>query len=137
MSFQNELTELLGIDNPIIQAPMGGESTVQMASAVSNAGGLGGLGCSFMSLTEIRNSVAEIRSTTDRSFNLNFFAHPNPKEDAAVIESTELKLRPFYNQLGIDQVPNSDDIACDKFTEERLDLLLELQPKVVSISFLL
>ena len=50
---RSELIELLETDHPILQAPMGGESTPCMAIAVSNAGGLGGLGCSFMSMGEV------------------------------------------------------------------------------------
>jgi nitronate monooxygenase len=52
MNLSNKLTKLLDVDYPIVQAPMGGESTPEMAIAVSNAGGLGGLGCSSMSLRE-------------------------------------------------------------------------------------
>ena len=48
MNLSNKLTKLLDVDYPIVQAPMGGESTPEMAIAVSNAGGLGGLGCSSM-----------------------------------------------------------------------------------------
>jgi len=42
MNLSNKLSELLDVDYPIVQAPMGGESTSEMAIAVSNAGGLGG-----------------------------------------------------------------------------------------------
>ena len=48
----NKLTELLGIELPIIQAPMAGSTTPELAAAVTNAGGLGSLGCAFMTPDE-------------------------------------------------------------------------------------
>lgn len=130
-----DLTDLLEIDHPILQAPMGGESTAQMAIAVCNAGGLGGLGCSFMSNDDIVRAVHEIRANTNRSFNLNFFAHPEPKEDAAVNEQTRALMTPFYEELGIEDIPTRTDAPCDSFNESRLSLLLDLRPKVVSFHF--
>ena len=85
---RTNLINLLGIEHPIIQAPMGGASTPALAIAVSNAGGLGGLGCSFMS-DELRTVANELRSGTNRPFNLNFFAHPAPKESPDVTAQNE------------------------------------------------
>ena len=135
MNLSNQLTELLEVDCPIIQAPMGGESTPAMAIAVSNAGGLGGLGCSYMSLQELDQKVSEIRSGTNRSFNLNFFAHPEPLQNKDTNFDTRARLEPFYDELGIGDVPIYGEAPCDTFTEEKLNLLLELRPKVVSFHF--
>jgi nitronate monooxygenase len=129
------LTSLLGIEHPILQAPMGGESTVEMAVAVSRAGGLGGLGCSFMANDEIVRSVARIRSMTDRPFNLNFFAHPEPVVDAVLDARAEALVRPFYEELGLEQVPRRPEAPCDTFGAARLELVLELRPKVLSFHF--
>lgn len=127
--------ELLGIDHPILQAPMGGESTTRMVIAVCNAGGLGGLGCSFMSVDEIRHAVGEIQSSTSRSFNLNFFAHPEPKEDLEINKRTRALLAPFYEELGIENIPSRIDAPCDTFDASKLALLMEIRPKVVSFHF--
>jgi nitronate monooxygenase len=66
---RRDLADLLEVDFPILQAPMGGASKPALALAVSNAGGLGGLGCSSMSLDEIWHSVDALRAGTNRSFN--------------------------------------------------------------------
>jgi len=132
---QTDLIDLLEIDHPILQAPMGGESTTSMVTAVCNAGGLGGLGCSYMSSDDIRRDVDKIRSSTNRSFNLNFFAHPEPKDDAEINEKTRALVAPFYAELGIENVPSRLDAPCHAFDESKLALLMELRPKVVSFHF--
>lgn len=58
------LCDLLRIEHPIIQAPMAGSVTPQLAAAVSNAGGLGSLGSAEMRLDDIRAAIAAIRAGT-------------------------------------------------------------------------
>lgn len=132
---KTDLVELLEIDHPILQAPMGGESTTRMATAVCNAGGLGGLGCSYMSTDEIGRAVDEIRSSTNRSFNLNFFAHPEPREDPEINKQTGALLAPFYDELGIEKMPSGGNVPCGTFDESKFSLLMEIRPKVVSFHF--
>ncbi len=135
MNLTNQLTALLDIDYPIIQAPMAGEATPELAIAVANAGGLGGLGCSYMSVDEIERNVARIRAGTDGSFNLNFFAHPEPRADAKLDASTRARVAPFYEELGIAEVPERGVATCDTFSWEKTEALVELRPRVVSFHF--
>src|SRR5437016_6336271 len=65
------LCELLGIEHPIVLAPMGGVVTPALAAAVSNAGGLGMLPLTWSSPDEIARSVREVREQTDRPFGIN------------------------------------------------------------------
>ncbi|MGF1611515.1 MAG: NAD(P)H-dependent flavin oxidoreductase [Kiloniellales bacterium] len=132
---RKDLIDLLEIDHPILQAPMGGEATPALAVAVSNAGGLGGVGCSFMTLEELRNTANEIRSGTNRPFNLNFFAHPEPKENADINAQTRARVAPFYQELGMANVPERGEAPCDTFNEAKLSVLLEIRPKVTSFHF--
>lgn len=68
------LSVLLGIEHPVIQGPMaGGGSTVEMAAAVSNAGGLGSLGAAYLTPQQITEQVAELRRRTSRPFAVNLF----------------------------------------------------------------
>ena len=70
------LTSLLNIDFPIVQAPMILQKPlVPLASAVSNAGGLGSLGCAEMELAELEQRIDEMALATNKPFNLNFFLH--------------------------------------------------------------
>lgn len=68
---RTELTRRLGIDHPIIQAGMGGEASVEIAAAVSNAGGLGTLGSAGISPRELRDRIRRCREATDRPFAAN------------------------------------------------------------------
>src|SRR5205085_7138185 len=73
----------LGIELPIIQAPMAGVSTPEMAAAVSNAGGLGSVGVGSVDAEAARQMIAAVRSRTDRPFNVNVFCHRPAAADAA------------------------------------------------------
>ena len=72
--------ELVGIEYPIIQAPMASTSTPPLAVAVSEAGGLGSLGHAYTQPDAMRTEVAAVRARTARPFNLNLFAAPQPVE---------------------------------------------------------
>ncbi len=132
---RTDLAELLEIEHPIIQAPMAGEATPEMAIAVSNAGGLGGLGCSFMTIDELESNVSQLRQGTDHSFNLNFFAHPQPVNIEEVNDKTRALRAPFCKELKLSPILEQEPLACETFNEERLAALLELRPKVVSFHF--
>jgi enoyl-[acyl-carrier protein] reductase II len=67
----NRLTELLGIAYPIVQAPMGWIARSQLASAVSNAGGMGIIETSSGKLDEVREEIRKMRELTDKPFGVN------------------------------------------------------------------
>jgi len=72
MTLRTRVTELLGIQHPIVQAGMGsGASSPRLVSAVSQAGGLGVLGVSRYEPERVKALVQEIRAATDRPFGLN------------------------------------------------------------------
>ena len=70
-AIRTEITDLLGIDYPIIQAPMGWIARSQLASAVSNAGGMGIIETSSGELDIVRVEIAKMRDLTDRPFGVN------------------------------------------------------------------
>ena len=67
----NRVTQLLGVEHPIIQAPMGYIARAQLASAVSNAGALGIIETSSGRLDEVRDEIAKMRDLTDKPFGVN------------------------------------------------------------------
>jgi nitronate monooxygenase len=72
---RNSLLEKLGIENPVIQGPMGGgPSTLELVAAVSNAGGLGSLGAAYLKPDEIAAAIRKVQSLTRRPFGVNLFA---------------------------------------------------------------
>ncbi len=69
--FANRITELLGVDIPIVQAPMGWIARSQLASAVSNAGAMGIIETSSGELDVIREEIRKMRDLTDKPFGVN------------------------------------------------------------------
>ena len=70
-SIQNRITEMTGTRYPIVQAPMGWIARAQLASAVSNAGGLGIIETSSGELDNIKAEVEKMRQLTDKPFGMN------------------------------------------------------------------
>ena len=68
---RNRVTELLGVEIPIVQAPMGWIARAQLASAVSNAGGMGIIETSSGELDAVREEILKMRDLTDRPFGVN------------------------------------------------------------------
>jgi enoyl-[acyl-carrier protein] reductase II len=68
---KTRLTELLGIEYPIMLAGMGGVSYSALAAAVSNAGGYGCLGASTMSSTQLAEEIASTRALTSKPFGVD------------------------------------------------------------------
>ena len=129
------LQQLLGIDLPIIQAPMAGAQANAMAIAVSNAGGLGSLPCAMLNPEGLRNELRTIASQTTKPINVNFFCHTPPVIDAAREAAWREQLAPFYAEFGIDAATIPSGPGRAAFNDEMADVLDEFEPKVVSFHF--
>ncbi|HJU47847.1 MAG TPA: nitronate monooxygenase, partial [Gaiellaceae bacterium] len=134
MGLHAALTTALGLEHPIVQAPMAGASTPALAAAVSEAGGLGSLPCALLGPDEIRAGVEEIRSRTSRPFALNFFCHETPTATPAELDRWAELLAPFYEELGV-AATGAPPPSRASFDEELCDLALEMRPAVVSFHF--
>ena len=71
MTFKNRVTEMLGVETPIVQAPMGWIARSQLAAAVSNAGGMGIIETSSGELDVIKAEIKKMRTLTDKPFGVN------------------------------------------------------------------
>jgi nitronate monooxygenase len=129
------LQDLLGIELPIIQAPMAGVQGPALAIAVSNAGGLGSLPCAVLGPDAIRSAVETIRAGTDRPFNMNFFCHRPPERSESVETAWRDALRPHYNAHEIDAEEIRFGTALTPFGPSTAALLEELRPPVASFHF--
>lgn len=129
------IEELLGIELPIVQAPMAGVQGSALAIAVSNGGGLGSLPCAMLGAEAMRSELAAIRAGTGRPFNVNFFCHRPPQPDAAREAAWRAALAPYYAELGIDPAGVPDGPARHPFSDEAAGLLEEFRPPVVSFHF--
>jgi nitronate monooxygenase len=103
------IIDLLGIEIPIIQAPMAGADSATLARAVSSAGGLGSLACALLSPREVQEGAHALRDGMGKPFNLSFFSHTMAAPDIAAIEKWKRFLRPHYEHWGldIDAVPST------------------------------
>jgi nitronate monooxygenase len=128
------LCDLLNIEHPIIQAPMAGATSPDMAVAAANAGALGSLGCALQSVEQMRADVGAAQAGTNRALNFNFFVHTPPQHDpirnAAAIE----RLQPWYTQLGLDHVTEPFETH-PTFDQAMCDALQDHAPNVVSFHF--
>ena len=81
MQFKNRVTEMLGVEIPVVQAPMGWIARSQLASAVSNAGAMGIIETSSGELDAVREEIRRMRELTDKPFGVNiaqaFVRDPN------------------------------------------------------------
>jgi nitronate monooxygenase len=129
------LQELLGIDLPIIQAPMAGVQDARLAVAVSNAGGLGSLPCAMLSLDAMRTELAYIAAHTTRPYNVNFFCHTPPASDADRDAAWLAVLAPYYRELALDSTSPSSSVTRTPFDADAAAILEEFKPPVVSFHF--
>jgi len=129
------LQQLLGIELPIIQAPMAGVQGNALAAAVSNAGGLGSLPCAMLSLDAMRNELAAIKAQTSKPFNVNFFCHMPPTPNAEREAAWRAALAPYYKEYGIDAATVPVGPGRMPFSSEAADVLDEFKPAVVSFHF--
>ncbi len=129
------LQQLLGIDLPIIQAPMAGVQGSALAIAVSNAGGLGSLPCAMLSIDALRSELAALRAGTMRPFNVNFFCHVPPQPDAAREAAWREALAPYARELGVDLGSVPAGAGRVPFNSEAAEALEAIRPQVVSFHF--
>jgi nitronate monooxygenase len=130
------LLELLGIEVPIIQAPMAGVSTPAMAAAVSNAGALGSLGVGATDAAGAARLIAATRAATNRPINVNVFCHRPPRANPALESAWLARLAPVFAGFQ-SQPPTSLRAIYRSFLEDEamFALLLHERPKVVSFHF--
>jgi nitronate monooxygenase len=128
------VTELLGIEHPILQAPMASAATPALAAAVSEAGGLGALGSSMLPVEELHRQTTELRELSGRPFQLNFFCHEPPEVSGDIAARAREYFAPLYDELGLGDPPQPSAPAIE-FDQARLEAVLELRPAVVSFHF--
>ncbi|MGF2950127.1 NAD(P)H-dependent flavin oxidoreductase [Microbacterium alcoholitolerans] len=129
-----DLRELLGIRHPIVLAPFGGLSSVELTAAVSDAGGLGSYGLYGYDGERIRETVAALRAATAAPFALNIWlsvgdeAAPGPEHDAYASA-----LSAFFAEVGIE--PPARPARYLPTLDEQLDAIWEAAPAVLSVVF--
>ncbi|KQV55272.1 MULTISPECIES: nitronate monooxygenase family protein [unclassified Caulobacter] len=135
MVSSHRLLDLLGVELPIIQAPMAGATSPQMVIAVSNAGGLGSLPSSLYSEAELRAALDAVRAGTSRPINVNFVSHEPPPEDPARQATWRRALAPYYVEAGLDPDQPISGAGRAPFDEAFAGVVEDYRPEVVSFHF--
>jgi len=129
------LKQLLGIELPLIQAPMAGVQGSALAIAVSEAGGLGSLPCAMLGIDAMQQEFARIRSQTAKPFNANFFCHKAPEPDPQREAAWRALFADYCAEFGLDPAAIAPAAARLPFNREMAELVCAFKPEVVSFHF--
>jgi nitronate monooxygenase len=133
-TLRTPLCDLLGIEHPIVQAPMaGGPTTPELVVAVCEAGALGSFGHAYTAPPAMRDDARAVRAGTARAFNVNLFAAPVPEEPPVDAQRPAIDaLRAAYARQGLTPParvapPYAPDLAA------QLDVVLDVRPPVLTL----
>lgn len=126
---------LLGTELPIIQAPMAGVQGSALAIAVSEAGGLGSLPCAMLSPEQLIAEINRIKAATAKPVNFNFFCHEMPAFDEKKQAAWQVRLKPYFDELGIEAESLPAGASRTPFNHTTADLLEAYKPEIISFHF--
>ena len=132
-----DLLKRLSLTAPIVQAPMVGVSTPELAAAVSNAGGLGSIGVGAVDAAGARAMIERVRARTARAFNVNVFTHATPMPDERREAAWLQALAPLFRAFDA-APPDGLRTIYRSFLDDRdnmTTLLSSVAPPVISFHF--
>jgi nitronate monooxygenase len=129
------LIDLLGIEHPLVLAPMAGLGTVELAAAVCAGGGLGSLGCVGLQPERVMQAVDKLRTLTDKPINTNFFCHSAARADPAREANWRERLDCYYNELGLDPSLAAGQSEILPFDDALCTVVEQVKPEIVSFHF--
>jgi len=125
----------LGIEHPLIQAPMSGSTTPALVAAVSNAGALGSLGAGYLEPQAILDQADEVRTLSDKPFGLNLFVLPESFEvDMAAVDAARRALDALMEREGL-AVRTAIPARWAPSFHDQFAALCEARPAVASFAF--
>jgi nitronate monooxygenase len=138
MKWTNDITRILNIEYPIIQAPMFGVTTPEMVAAASKANCLGSLALADLSNDKCVEAIRKTKNLTNTIFAVNIFVHQIPAITDALKEKY-VKAKTFIEQLAkqnnLDVVlPNIEELKINSY-HEQIDAIVAEDCKIVSFTF--
>lgn len=130
-----DIRDLFHITLPVIQAPMAGSQNHQLAAAVSEAGGLGSIPAGMLNAETLDAELTAIAALTGKPYNLNFFCHLTPTEDATRNQAWLALLEPYLHEQGIDAGSIPTGATRKPFDAAMAEVLERHRPAVVSFHF--
>lgn len=126
----------LGVNLPIVQAPMAGVSTPKMAAAVTNAGGLGSIGVGATDAAGAQAMIEAVRALTSGPFNVNVFCHRPATADGARERAWLAALEPVFKRYGATPPTSIREIYTSFVVDDAMEaLFVQARPAVVSFHF--
>ena len=138
MWFTTPATKIMGVQYPILQGPFGGNlSTVKLAAAVSNLGGVGGFGAYTLTPAEIAKADQELRQATDKPYNINLWVKDSDTPVNGVsldtFEQVKKLFSPYFEEAGV-PLPATLPAVSSSF-ENQVQVILDVRPPVFSFLF--
>lgn len=138
MRWKNELTNMLGIDYPVIQAPMLGVTTPEMVAGAANAGCLGSLSLGDLNADQCIASIQATKRIISKTFAVNIFTHTIP-EITENLRENYTKARHFIEDLALRNnlevtLADLDDIKTHSY-HEQIDAIISENCKILSFTF--
>ncbi len=138
MKWPGNLSALLNIRHPVIQAPMYGVTSPEMVAAAAAAGALGSLALGDLPAGQCRELILKTRALTDRPFAVNIFVHQTP-ELTETLKAKYTQTRIFIEELARQHMlpvnlPHIEELVFTDYREQ-VDLLIAEQCPVVSFIF--
>ncbi|MFN3457561.1 MAG: NAD(P)H-dependent flavin oxidoreductase [Novosphingobium sp.] len=130
------IARALGLRYPIVQAPMAGTSTPALAAAVREAGALGSIAVGAVDAAVARAMVADLRTRTDKPFNVNAFVHRRALRDEAMEREWIAAMTPLFARFDVAPPAHLREIYRSLNDDpDMLAVLVEAAPAVVSFHF--
>jgi nitronate monooxygenase len=131
----SSLLHRLGIDHPLIQAPMAGSTSPALVAAVSNAGALGSLGAGYLEPQAILDQATQIRMLSTSPFGINLFVLPDEFDvDMAAVARARTRLDALMEREGLDIRTALPTHWAPRFSDQ-FAALCEARPAVASFAF--
>jgi nitronate monooxygenase len=129
------LCSALGIQNPVLLAPMAGAGDATLAIAAARGGALAAIPAAMLSVDVLEREVMRFRAATGAAIHLNFFSHRPQADDAERTAAWRLRLTPYYQHWGIDPQTKLGAAQRRPFDTEACAAVERLRPQVVSFHF--
>jgi len=138
MKWTNDITELLNIDFPIIQAPMFGVTTPEMVAATSSINCLGSLALADLNAEKCVDEIRKTKKLTNKPFAVNIFVH-TISEITDTLKADYAKAKTFVEQLAKQNnlditIPNIDELEINSY-HEQIDAIISENCRIVSFTF--
>ncbi|WP_018108066.1 NAD(P)H-dependent flavin oxidoreductase [Bacteroides propionicifaciens] len=127
----------LNLKYPIIQGPiMGGITTPQLVSQVSNSGALGTYAGGYTKPVDFEEDIKEILALTDHPFNVNLFVPNHYSETPDAIQEAIRALTPVYNHFELTpRLPSGTPQRDERRFNQQVDIIIKYQLPICSFSF--